>query len=185
MAGTYELIGFVDMRDDPELAVALGLSYLGSDRALTAYAEAFGVVAMGAIHDLSRRRQIAESVAPLLAGWARVCHTRSYLSPTAEIGEGSVVMAGAVVQTGAKIGRHCVINSGALVEHDVVVGDFSQIGPGAVVGGGVRIGADTYVGLGATIRDHLQIGERVVVGMGSVVVNDVGDATTVRGVPAR
>ena len=54
-----------------------------------------------------------------------ICHSSS------NIGEGTQVMAGAVIQMGCKIGSHSVINTAASVDHDCELGKYSFIGPNA------------------------------------------------------
>lgn len=78
-----------------------------------------------------------------------VYHPSSSVSRLAKIGEGTVVMAGAVVQAGAKIGRHVIVNTGASVDHDCIVGDFAHIAPGVHLCGGVEVGAGALVGVGS------------------------------------
>ena len=41
-----------------------------------------------------------------------------------QAGIGSVVMAGAVINTEAMIGKHCIINTCAVIEHDNQLGDY-------------------------------------------------------------
>jgi acetyltransferase EpsM len=117
--------------------------------------------------------------------WATVVHATAWVSPSAQLDAGAVVLANAVVNTGAWIGRHAIVNSGAVVEHDVRIGDGSHVAPGAVVGGGTQIGHDAFIGLGARVRDHIEIGDGAVIGMGAVVVGSIAPGTTVVGVPAR
>ena len=119
------------------------------------------------------------------ARWATVVHATAWISPTATLEPGAVILAHAVVNTGAHVGRHAIVNSAAVVEHDVVVGHGSHVAPGAVVGGGARIGDHAFIGLGARVRDHIEIGARAVVGMGAVVVESVAPGATVVGTPAR
>jgi len=38
-------------------------------------------------------------------------HKDAIVSPSAKIGEGSVIMAGAVIQAEAIIGKHCILNT--------------------------------------------------------------------------
>ena len=96
-----------------------------------------------------------------------------------------MVLAQAVVNTGARVGRHAIVNSAAVVEHDVVIGAGSHVAPGAVIGGGTRIDEHAFIGLGARVRDHIEIGAGAVVGMGAVVVESIEPGATVVGIPAR
>ncbi len=110
---------------------------------------------------------------------------RAWLAPGVEIGEGSVVCPGAVLNRLAALGRHVLVNIGATISHDCRVGDFVTISPGANIAGHVTLGNGTFVGIGATISDRIQIGEGCLIGAGAVVVRDVADGQVVTGVPAR
>jgi sugar O-acyltransferase (sialic acid O-acetyltransferase NeuD family) len=112
-------------------------------------------------------------------------HPAATVSPSAELGPGTVVFAGAVVNAGARIGRGVIVNTGAVVEHDCQVGDAAHISPGAVLAGGVTIGPRGWVGAGAVVIEGRRIGSDVTVGAGAVVLRDVPDGQTVVGVPAR
>jgi acetyltransferase EpsM len=118
------------------------------------------------------------------ARWATVVHAAAWVSPSASLAEGVVVLANAVVNTGATVGRHVIVNSAAVIEHDVRIGDGSHVAPGAVIGGGATIGEHAFVGLGARVRDHIEVGAGAVVGMGAVVVASVAPGAIVVGVPA-
>lgn len=185
LAGRVPLLGFVDPSECRETEQRLDTRRLGDDGALDELPGALAVLAFGGVGDVAARVAAVERLRAAVAGWAVVIHPSAVVSPTARVGEGSVVMAGAVIQSGARIGAHCVVNTGAIVDHDTTIGDQAQIAPGAVLGGGVTIGAGAYVGLGARVRDHVRIGAGAVVGMGAVVVRDVESNQCVMGVPAR
>ena len=68
-------------------------------------------------------------------------HTKADVSPSAHIGEGTVILSGAVIQAGAKIGRHVIINANVVVDHDAIIEDFVSIYPGSYIGGEARIAA--------------------------------------------
>ena len=119
------------------------------------------------------------------AQWATIVHAEAWVSPTATIESGAVILAGAVVNAGAHVFRHAIVNSAVVVEHDVVIGAGSHLAPGAVVGGGTRIGQHVFIGLGARVRDHIEIGAGAVIGMGAVVVASIAPGATVVGIPAR
>ena len=101
------------------------------------------------------------------------------------IGEGTVVMPGAVINAGAVVGNHCIINSGAVVEHDNRLGDFVHISPKAALGGTVTVGEGTHVGIGACVRNNLTICCGCTVGAGAAVVKDITESGVYAGVPAR
>ena len=186
----WRVLGFTDPETRDETTEMLGVRRLGSDEAISFWLGQPGpvwcVLGVGAVGGPGMRPQIAADAGPReKIRWATVVHRAAWLSPSARLGEGTVVMAGAVVNSGATLGAHVVVNTCAVIEHDVRVGDHSQMASGAVIGGGAVIGEATYVGLGARVRDHVTVGSRSLVAMGAVVVRDVGDGLTVAGVPAR
>lgn len=180
-----ELLGFVDPEACEETSRRLGLPRLGGEDALERHRGALGILGFAALETRGRREEAVRRLTPLLSGWAVVVHSTAWVSPTATVGEGTVIMAGAVVQTGARIGAHCVLNTGAVVEHDAELGEHAQLAPGVTLGGAVSVGAAAYIGLGAVVRDHLSVGAGATIGMGAVVVRDVAAGARVMGVPAR
>ena len=101
--------------------------------------------------------------------YAIAIHDKAYVSTTAEIGMGTVVMAGAVVQAGSVIGRHCIINTGATVDHDCIIGDFAHIAPGVHLCGSVRVGEGALMGVGSCAIPGAKIKPWSLVRAGSVV----------------
>ena len=102
-----------------------------------------------------------------------------------EIAPGTVICAGAVVNSCVRIGSHVIVNTNAVVEHDCVIGDFTHVAPAACLGGEVRTGVGVLVGAGATILPGLEIGNRAIVGAGAVVTRNVAAGDVVVGIPAR
>jgi sugar O-acyltransferase (sialic acid O-acetyltransferase NeuD family) len=113
-----------------------------------------------------------------------VLHPAAVVSPLAEVGGGSVILAGAVLNPFARLGRGCILNTGASVDHDCELADGVHVSPGAHLGGGVQVGEASWIGIGASVKQDVVIGAGVVVGAGAAVVNDVADGLTVVGVPA-
>lgn len=112
-------------------------------------------------------------------------HPSAVVSPSAKIGEGTVVMAGAVINADAVIGKHCIVNTGATIDHDCVIEDFCHIAPGVHICGATHIGKCTWVGVGSSVIQCLNIGNNCMIGAGSVVVKDLPDNVTAYGCPAK
>lgn len=110
------------------------------------------IVAVG--DNASRKREVEaleNSKFPILI------HPKAWASPSATIGEGTVIMAGAVVQAEALIGKHVIVNTGATVDHDAIVGDYAHIAPGAHLCGNVHVGEGALVGVGVGVAPNTKI----------------------------
>jgi sugar O-acyltransferase (sialic acid O-acetyltransferase NeuD family) len=112
-------------------------------------------------------------------------HTSATISPTATIGEASVVMPHSVVNADANIGTACIINTAAVIEHDCTIGDFTHISPNAALAGGVTVGEMSHIGIGANVIQLIKIGKGCIIGAGAAVISDIPDSATAVGVPAR
>lgn len=112
-------------------------------------------------------------------------HPTAIVASDVEVGEGSFINAGSIIQPGATIGKGVIINTGAVVEHNCIVEDFVHIGPNVALGGGCRVGKKSWLGIGSTVNDHVTIGQMSMVASGAVVIDDVPDKVLTAGVPAR
>lgn len=131
----------------------------------------------------NRVRKLISEKYPLQ--YAKAIHPQSIISPSANVGDGSVVMQGAILQSDVAIGHHCIINTGASIDHECVIGDFAHISPHATLCGNVHVGEGTWIGAGTTIIPGVKIGDWCVIGAGSVVINDIPDNTTAVGNPCK
>ncbi|QNI75247.1 acetyltransferase [Synechococcus sp. MVIR-18-1] len=114
-----------------------------------------------------------------------VIHPTAWLSPSAQLGAGSVVFAQAAIQAQAMIGSGAILNTGCSVDHDAQLGDGVHICPGARLAGEVQVGDRSWIGIGASMIQQICIGADVTVGAGASVVRDLPDGVTAVGVPAR
>ena len=181
-------VAFLDDRcSGPEkLSTILGWPVLGPlAQALdpnTSEQYSTAVVAIG--HSLTRLRwinnlHIAGYNLPILI------HPTAWVSPSAQIGRGSVVFAQAAVQAQVSIGAGNIINTGSIIDHDTHVDDGVHICPRASLAGQVRVGPGSWIGIGASVIQSICIGSDVTVGAGAAVVSDLPDGVTACGVPAR
>jgi len=114
-----------------------------------------------------------------------IVHPGAVVSRLAAVGTGTVIFAQVAINAGTSIGSGCIVNTGATVDHDCRLGDGVHIAPGANLAGNVMVRDRSWIGIGSAVLQGTSIGRDVVVGAGSVVLQDVPDAVTVYGVPAR
>lgn len=178
------VIAFLD--DAPALAGArrLGVEVHGFAWLVARLAEGPMAVALG-IGDNHVRARLAAKCREAGATIRGARHRSAVVAESAEIGEGTVLMAGAIVNPDARVGAGVIVNTGAIVEHDATVGDFAHLSPGAVMAGGSRLGAFSSLGAGATILDDVLVGDGVVVGGNALVNRHLPDQVVAYGVPAR
>jgi sugar O-acyltransferase (sialic acid O-acetyltransferase NeuD family) len=117
--------------------------------------------------------------------FAKAIHPKSIISQHNSIGEGTVIMAGAIINPDTVIGKHCIINTGAIIEHDCIIDDFAHVSPNASLAGGVIVGEGAQVGIGATVIQGVKIGKWAVIGAGAVIIKDVPDNCIVVGNPGK
>ena len=109
----------------------------------------FFFVAMG---NNIKRQEITGKLEALNCQIPIIIHPTAYVSPSAQIGEGTVIAPGAVVNTRSCVGKGCIISVGALIDHDVVIEDFTHINAGAVCKAGSHISKLTKVDAGVVIQ---------------------------------
>lgn len=119
------------------------------------------------------------------ACYLTLVHKTAVISPSAQIGQGTVVMANAVIQADAVIGRHAIVNTAAVIEHDNRIGDYVHIAPGATLTGDVKVAEGAMIGAGATVIPGMTVGEWSVIGAGAAVVRPVPPHSTAVGTPAK
>lgn len=109
----------------------------------------------------------------------------SFCDEVVELGGGSIILQGAIVQRDSKIGEHVIINTSSSVDHDCIISDFAHLSPGARLAGGVYVGEGTHIGINACVIPNVKIGKWCVIGAGTVIIKDIPDFSVVVGNPGR
>jgi sugar O-acyltransferase (sialic acid O-acetyltransferase NeuD family) len=148
------------------------------------YAQAGWCVSIGDNHTRGTVVERLRQIDPALR-FATLIHPGAIVAHDVGIGDGTVVMAGAVVNPGTVVGRHCIVNTGACLDHDNHLAEFCSIAPGVVTGGKVTIGRGVAVCIGACIAHGISIGEHTVIGAGSVVLSDMPASCVAFGAPCK
>jgi sugar O-acyltransferase (sialic acid O-acetyltransferase NeuD family) len=138
-----------------------------------------------AIGDNKIRASIQNQLKNLGASFPMLIHPNSTIGFGVEIGEGSIVMPGVVINCNSKLGKGCIVNTGATVDHDNNVGDFVHISPGANLAGDVYVDDYTWLGIGSAVVNGIKVTHDCIIGAGAVVLSDIHSTGTYVGVPAR
>lgn len=116
---------------------------------------------------------------------ATIVHPSAIVAASVSIGEGSCILAGAILNPHVTIGKGVIVNTGASLDHHNRIGDYSHVCPGSVLAGDVTIGSHCFLGTGSVVSNQIEITSHVTLGAGCVVVKSFTEPGTYVGVPAR
>lgn len=185
--GLYRVCGFVDsFRGVGE--ETLGYPVLGTEADVARLVEQYNLRGcLIAVGDNSARAVLAARVSiisPELP-FVTAIHPAAVIGNQVVLGEGTVVMAGAVINPCSHVGKHCILNTNSVLDHDSRMGDYSSLAPGVTTGGKCAIGPYSAISVGATLIHGVTVGEHAVIGAGSTVLNDIDAYALAYGTPAK
>ncbi|MGA8415360.1 MAG: acetyltransferase [Candidatus Dormiibacterota bacterium] len=178
----HRVVGFIDDRSDVlqqfdvSVPVVGGLTDVGR-----VDARAF-IIAMG---DPILRRRMADVVADTGGILVSLIHPTAYLSPTAQIGSGTLLCPYSLIAANSTLGSNVAVNVYASVGHDARVGDHCVISSYSAVTGAVSLGSESFLGTHCTITPGRTIGRRSKVSAGSTVTRDAPAGSLLVGNPAK
>ena len=177
----WQSIAFLD--DDESIKTSMGLEVIGkTDDAFTYKDEAYFFVAIG---NNAVREKVQEKLVDEGLNVVGLIHPSAVIGTDVEIGIGSVVMAGVVINSSTKIGKGCIINTSSSLDHDNVIDAYVHISPGVNMAGTVKVGNGSWIGIGSVISNNVNICSGCKVGAGAVIVKDITEPGTYVGVPVR
>jgi len=184
--GRFHILGLLDSFK-PAGERLLEHTVLGNESRLPELAVAHpGLQVHIAIGDNDVRERITRQLQADCPGilLATIIDPSAIVSSYADIGPGTCIMPGAVVNAGAATGHSCIINSRAVLEHDARMGDLSSLGPGAVAAGGANIGRSAAVLAGGVIKHGVSLGDHCIASTGAVVTVNSDPCCVLEGNPA-
>jgi acetyltransferase EpsM len=131
------------------------------------------------------RKSIVVKLGLPIDNYITLIHETAVISPSASIGQGTVILAHTAINADAYVGNHIIINTGAIIEHDNRIEDYVHIAPRATLTGSVSVKEGTMIGAGATIIPGKSIGEWTIIGAGATVISDIPANSTAVGTSAR
>lgn len=179
----YEIVGIVEAKravPDPKMPYPV----IGDDGDLPDLIQQTPhcLITVGQLKSAAVRYRLFHELKNLGAVFPTIISPLAYVSKTAQLCEGTIVMHQALVNAYAQIGENGIVNSQALVEHDAVVGAHTHLSTGCRVNGGVTLGNECFVGSGAVIKQGVTIADKVVIGANSTVLSDITEADVFSGV---
>jgi len=177
----WQSIVFLD--DDENIKASMGIDVIGKSNDAFKYISDYNVFV--AIGNNKTREKFQRQLETAGANIPTLIHPSAIMGKKVEVGAGTAVMAGVVINCCSMIGKGCIINTGVTIDHDNVIEDYVHISPGVHLAGTVGIGKGTWLGIGSIVSNNVNITSDCMVGAGAVVVKDIKEAGTYVGVPAR
>lgn len=182
----YERIRLFDDKPEEAGKGCGGSSVEGTRELLVEYAqgnsEAEAFVAIGS-NEI--RQRVQEYLEQKKVAIATLIHKNAVLSGEVQLGSGTVVMPGVVVNCGSILGKGIILNTACSVDHDNRIGNYCHISVGSHLAGTVTVGSRTMIGAGAIVKNDICICSHCMIGAGAVVVEDIRKPGTYIGVPAK
>jgi acetyltransferase-like isoleucine patch superfamily enzyme len=183
----YQIIGLTNAKPIPNETV-LSYPVLGTDDdLLNIYNQEAILNFCIAVGDNWTRQKVKEKLLHNFPNAVFPCiiHPSAQIGRDVLIGQGTVIMAGAIINTGSKIGDFVILNTKCSIDHDNTIGDFVSAGPNSTTGGDVAIGSFSVLGLSATIKRGISVGNNCVVGSSAYLHESCEDNLVLFGIPAK
>src|SRR3954452_13045964 len=123
----FDVVGFIDRH--PVGTLVNGIPVVGSDKELAAFFEKGVRHIHVAIGSNAIRERLGQDVARLGFCHSTLISPSACVSRSARLGNGAVMMAGAIVNAEATIGELTIINTNASVDHDCKIGRAVHVAP--------------------------------------------------------
>lgn len=177
----WQSVYFLD--DDKCIKSSMGLEVIGTSDDVFKHIDEYEIFV--GIGNNATRQRIHEMLETVGASIPVLIHSNAVIGNQVEIGNGTAVMAGVVVNCCTKIGKGCIINTGSTIDHDNCIEDFVHVSPGSHLAGTVKVGTGTWLGIGSVVSNNITITNGCKVGAGSVVVKDIIEPGVYVGTPAK
>ncbi len=169
----FEIVGIVDDNKDVWGTSILGYKVLGGGDQLKEIADAQACfnfhITIGQIKTNQYRKKYFDAVKSIGGSLPVIYSPYSHVSTHSQLGEGTIVMHGVIVNAQVNVGGMCILNTNCLIEHDSKVGSGCHISTAAVINGTVQVGENCFIGSNSTLVNNISIADNTIVGAGSLV----------------
>ena len=140
----------------------------------------FDGIIITATRSMKFRREMLNLAEEFEIPLATFIDENSFVSKSAIIGAGSVILDSARVGHKAQIGKNVFLSGFVNIDHHCEVGENSTFGPGVFFSGNVKAGNDIIFGSNIAVEPGITIGDNCKVASGSVLTRNVPAATVVK-----
>lgn len=156
--GQFKIAGLFDLKQNVGQKIG-PYEIIGSDEDIHLYVKPGNqfLITLGQIKSADLRFKAAKLLQDLRAECATVISSRAYVSKTALVQKGTIVMHDVIVNSYARVGEHCILNTKSLLEHDAVVENFCHISTGAILNGDVHVKEKSFVGSLSVTQEGLVV----------------------------
>ena len=180
--GAYAIKAIVDMPARlGEKVLGYGVEHTDADLADLIMMHKNVLLCIGQIKTPEPRMIMFKKAEDMDADFPSPVSPLAYVSSSAKIGRGSIIMHHALINSEARIGKACIINSKALIEHEAEIGPFCHISTASIVNGGAKIGEGVFVGSNAVVAHGVNVGAGAIISAGASVFKDVPAGVSVYG----
>ena len=178
----YNIHGLVGLKDEVGKKIS-GYDVIATQDELVNLSKDFryAFVSIGQIRNVKLRIDLYESVLNTGFKIPSIISPQSYISRTAQIGAGTIIMNGVILNSDVRIGNNCIINSRALIEHGTQVADHCHISTGAILNGDCVVGSKSFIGSGAIVKQGITIKTDSFVNMAQIVTKNFDNLNKLAG----
>ena len=178
----YNIHGLVGLKDEVGKKIS-GYDVIATQDELANLSKDFryAFIAIGQIKSVKLRIEMYESVLNTGFKIPSIISPQSFISRTVQVGEGTIIMNGVILNSGVRIGNNCIINSKALIEHGTQVADHCHISTGAILNGDCVVESKSFVGSGSIVKHGVTIKTSSFVNMGQIVTKNFDNLNNMTG----
>lgn len=155
LMGSLQVVGFIDDKIERGFPVYKHAAVLGTIDELHEIAAQCDAFVIG-IGNNEVRKHLSDRWSGTIV-FETIIHPKAFVSESASIEPGTVVLAGAVISSHVKIGSQCIVNANVVIDHDSRIGEFVHLSIGTLIGSNSEVRELTTTGIGQAVPSFSQI----------------------------
>ena len=173
--------GYFDLTEKDQLA---GIKYFGNpikDSIYQSFVKGeFDGLLITVTSNMRFRRELLNLAEEFKIPLATYIDEQSFVSESAVIGAGSLILDSARVGHKAQIGKNVFLSGFVNIDHHCEVGENSTFGPGVFFSGNVKTGVDNVYGSNIAVEPGITIGDNCKIASGAILTRNVPSATVIK-----